>query len=155
MLGFLLLGRIKPSNLRALFGLTVGHFLLLREYRQGLLLRDAQLLLLGGEVFLRNLYRGVLFDSITLFGAQLRFFGELGQTFRVKGVVGIKKLHRRLVNPRERNRFQFKTIFHQVFLNRVLYGLDEVLTLVEHLLHRHRHGGGAQRIDEFIFHQFF
>jgi hypothetical protein len=39
--------------------------------------------------------------------------------------------------------------------DRVLHALDEVLPLVEQLLHRHRHRGGPQRVDEFVFDQLF
>ena len=154
LLRLLLLGRLEPRDLRTLLGLAIGHFLLLREHGEGLLLRDAQLLLLGHEVLLGNLHRRVLLDVIALLGPQLGLFGQLGQAFCIEGIVGIEKLHRRLVDPGERDRFQFEAVLHQVFLNGVLHRLDEILPHVEQLLHGHRHGSGTQRIDEFVLDQF-
>jgi len=110
--------------------------------------------LLGGlEILLGDCDLCVLLNLVPLLGAELRRFGEPGQALGVESIVGVEELLLRLVEAGQRHALQFEPVLHQILGDRVLHALDEVLPLVEQLLHRHRHRGGAQRVDEFVLDQ--
>ena len=146
----LCLGR---NDLGLLLGLAQGDLLLLHQGRKALVLFDVELELGGLEILLGDRDLRVLLDLVALLGAALRRFGQPRQALGVEGVVGVEELLLRLVEARQRHALEFEPVLHQILGDRVLHALDEILPLVEQLLHRHRHRGGAQRVDEFVFNQ--
>jgi len=146
----LCLGR---NDLGLLLGLAQGDLLLLHQGRKALVLFDVELELGGLEIFLGDRDLGVLLDLVAFLGAALRRFGQPRQALGVEGVVGIEKLLLRLVEARQRHALQLEPVLHQILGDRVLHALDEILPLVAQLLHRHRHRGGPQRVDELVFNQ--
>ena len=89
------------SDLRTLLGQTDLDFAFLLQPRIFLIARDLQLLLFGLEIFALDLNLGFLLDIVTRFAARFDFFGQLGQTLRIKRIVWIEEFFRGLVEARQ------------------------------------------------------
>ena len=140
---FALSFRLYLRNDRRLLRLARSDFLRLCELGEPLLPIDLELQLLRFEVLLRDRDRRVLFDLVALLVALLSLLGESRETFGIERVVRIEELHRRLIDSRERHALELETVLEQILAHRVLHALDEILSLVHELLHRHGHRSGA------------
>ena len=153
LFGLARLRGLHLGNRGALLGFAARNFLHLRQLGEAPLAIDFQLQLLGFEILARDRDRRVLLDLVALPATVLRLLGQARQALGVERVVGIEELHGRLVDARQRHALQLETVLEQILAHGVLHALDEVLALVEQLLHRHRDGCRAQRIDELVFHE--
>jgi hypothetical protein len=106
------------------------------------------------EVLLGDGDFGVAYRLVALLAFGLDDLRQRRQAFGVKGIVGVEELGVGLVELGERGAFQFEAVELEIGGDGGLHRLDEIGTLLLEVCERHRGGDGAQRIDEFRFHQF-
>jgi len=87
--------------------------------------------------------------AFTLFG----YPGERRQAFCIERVVGVEVLDIGLIEPCQRDRFQFQTVGLQIVRDGRLYGFDEFGTLLLKIAQRHGGCNRAQTVDKFRFDQ--
>ena len=145
--------RLSRRDLRFLQCAPERDLLLLLKARMLFLLGNLELETLRLEVLLLNRDFGVLLDLVARPAPGLDLRGQFRQTLRVEGVVGVEVFAARLIEARERDRFQFQAVVHDLLRQRVPNRLDEGAALLMQLLHvplgRHR----SQRVHELPFQQ--
>ncbi|MNE04516.1 hypothetical protein D3C80_970530 [compost metagenome] len=138
-----------------LFGPTVSDLALLLQLGVFLVARDFERAALGLQVLGADLDLGVLFDVVAQFFAQLDLLRQPRQTFGVKGVQRVEMLHRRLIEARQRDGFQFQTVLQQVLGRHLLHLLNKVRPLLMQFGHGQFGCDRAQGVDELTLDQFF
>ena len=114
---------------------------------------DLERQLFGFEVLVADGDQRVLLDVVALLLAVLDLFGQAGQSFGVKRIARVEKLHARLVELRQRRRFEFETVLGQILGDGLAHALDVDAALLVQLLHGHVGGRRAQGIDELALDQ--
>ena len=98
------------GDFRTLLGLPDRNLLLLLQPRVVAVLVDLQRQLLGIQILVADLDRGVLLDVVAFFPPGLDLLGEAGQAFGVEGVLRVEQADIRLVEAGERNRFELQAV---------------------------------------------
>ena len=137
------LGRLGPG-----LGGLIGDVAFLRQLGVALLALDGQAPQRGLAVLGRDLDLVVPDDLVALALALLGDLGERGQAFGIEGVVRIEMLDVGLVEPCQRDRFQFEPVRLQVMRHRRLHRLHEFGALFLQIAQRHGRRDRAQAVDE-------
>ena len=145
--------RLPCRDLRLLLRAPERDLLLLLKARVLFLLGDLELETLRFEVLFLDRDLCVLLDLVARPAPRLDLRGQLGQSLCVEGVVGVEVLAARLIEARERDRFELQAVVHDLLGQCLPNRLDEGDALLVQLLHvplgRHR----AQRVHELPFQQ--